>query len=75
MTRLLGGFGASALFTLFMAAPLLAQSQRGIESSGGRAGGGAPVAVPEIDASTGLLALAAVAAALLFVWERRRRMG
>jgi hypothetical protein len=32
-----------------------------------------PVAVPEIDASTGLLALAAIATVLLFVWERRRR--
>jgi len=28
--------------------------------------------VPEIDASSGLLALAAVGAALLFAWERRR---
>ncbi|MCC5955722.1 MAG: VPEID-CTERM sorting domain-containing protein [Natronohydrobacter sp.] len=32
------------------------------------------VAVPEIDASTGLLAMAAVGAALLFAWERRRRL-
>ncbi|MDR5654655.1 VPEID-CTERM sorting domain-containing protein [Ruixingdingia sedimenti] len=32
-----------------------------------------PVSVPEIDASTGLLAAAAVLAALLFTWERRRR--
>ncbi|WP_245771012.1 VPEID-CTERM sorting domain-containing protein [Natronohydrobacter thiooxidans] len=31
-------------------------------------------AVPEIDASTGLLAMAAVGAAVLFAWERRRRM-
>lgn len=30
-------------------------------------------AVPEIDASTGLLAVAAVLAVLAFVWERRRR--
>jgi len=55
--------------------PVLAQSQRGIEASGGRAGGGRPVSVPEIDASAGLLALAAVVAATLFVWERRRRAG
>lgn len=34
---------------------------------------GTPVAVPEIDVSSGLLALAAVAATLAFVWERRRR--
>jgi hypothetical protein len=32
-----------------------------------------PVAVPEIDASTGLLALAAVLAALALAWEVRRR--
>ena len=36
-------------------------------------GGCRPTTVPEIDASTGLLALAAVAAGLAFVWERRRR--
>lgn len=29
--------------------------------------------VPEIDASTGLLAMAALGAAMLLVWERRRR--
>lgn len=29
--------------------------------------------VPEIDASTGILAIAAVLAVLAFVWERRRR--
>jgi hypothetical protein len=32
-----------------------------------------PVPVPEIDASSGLLAVAAVATVLLFVWERNRR--
>ena len=32
-----------------------------------------PMAVPEIDASSGLLAVAAVATVLLFVWERNRR--
>jgi hypothetical protein len=32
-----------------------------------------PVAVPEIDASSGLLAVAAVGCLLLIVWERRRR--
>ncbi len=32
-----------------------------------------PTAVPEIDASTGLLAVAAVLAALAFAWELRRR--
>lgn len=34
---------------------------------------GAPVEVPEIDVSSGLLAVAAVTAALAFAWERRRR--
>lgn len=32
-----------------------------------------PAAVPEIDASTGLLAVAAVLAVMALVWERRRR--
>ncbi len=32
-----------------------------------------PAAVPEIDASTAMLAMAAIAAALAFVWERSRR--
>ncbi|MCU0904944.1 MAG: VPEID-CTERM sorting domain-containing protein [Tabrizicola sp.] len=31
-------------------------------------------AVPEIDASAGLLAIAAVLVILAFVWERNRRM-
>jgi hypothetical protein len=30
--------------------------------------------VPEIDASTGLLAMAAVLAIVAFVWERNRRL-
>lgn len=45
-------------------------------TSGGGSTSGTPVtttAVPEIDASAGLLAVAAVAIVLLFVWERRRR--
>ena len=32
-----------------------------------------PVAVPEIDALSGLAALAAVGGALTLIWERRRR--
>lgn len=46
-------------------------------SSGGGSTSGSgtttPAAVPEIDASAGLLAVAALAIVLLFVWERRRR--
>lgn len=36
-------------------------------------GGGQPFAVPEIDASTGALALAALGAALVLAWEINRR--
>ncbi len=35
--------------------------------------GGDPVVVPEIDALSGLAALAAVGGALTLIWERRRR--
>ncbi|WP_323775707.1 VPEID-CTERM sorting domain-containing protein [Leisingera sp.] len=40
-------------------------------------GGGRPASVPEIDASTGAMALAALAAALVLAWEvnRRRKAG
>lgn len=34
---------------------------------------GTPTSVPEIDASTGLLAIAALVAIMAFAWERRRR--
>ena len=44
-------------------------------SSGGHSGTGGTqaTAVPEIDASTGLLALAAVVASLALAWELKRR--
>lgn len=44
-------------------------------STGGTSGstGGTTASVPEIDASAGLLALAAVVVVMLFVWERKRR--
>lgn len=32
-----------------------------------------PASVPEIDGATSLLAVAAISAAMLFVWERNRR--
>jgi hypothetical protein len=49
-----------------------------ISSSGASAGGAHTppsnvASVPEIDASTGLLALAAVLAIVAFAWERNRR--
>ncbi len=50
--------------------PLGLQAAHGAGSSGGVHN---VHAVPEIDASSGLLAIAAVAAVLLFVWERQRR--
>lgn len=46
----------------------------GVGSSGVTPAGNTNVAsVPEIDASTGLLAIAAVLAVIAFVWERNRR--
>ncbi len=39
----------------------------------GSAYAGEPPAVPEIDALSGLAALAAVGGALTLIWERRRR--
>lgn len=81
MNKFLLGFSVSALSTLAMAGPMMAQTTSGsgswlwnlLRPITGGGGSTTPAAVPEIDASTGLLALAAVAAALLFVWERRRR--
>ena len=39
----------------------------------GAPSGGSVASVPEIDASTGILAIAAVLAVVAFVWERNRR--
>ncbi|KPQ05770.1 MAG: CoA-transferase family III [Rhodobacteraceae bacterium HLUCCA12] len=84
MNRFLLGLSVSIVSTLAMAGPMAAQSHSGHwfwrwlrGGSGGDTGGSPsnPASVPEIDASAGLLALAAVAAAMLFVWERRRRAG
>ncbi len=58
-----------AMVLLATTAPALAHHKPGHN-------GGPPKAaqVPEIDASAGLLALAAVGAVLLLAWERRRRL-
>ncbi|MFN3294523.1 MAG: VPEID-CTERM sorting domain-containing protein [Gemmobacter sp.] len=59
-----------------MTAPAMAQSLLWWLTGGGRGGSGGsttPVAVPEIDGSTALLAVAAIVAALAFAWERNRR--
>ena len=42
-------------------------------SHSGQGPSSAPHAVPEIDASSGFLSVAAIATVLLFVWERQRR--
>lgn len=43
------------------------------DAGGSTPGGGSVASVPEIDASTGILAIAAVLAVVAFVWERNRR--
>lgn len=69
---------------LFVASPLFAHSHTRDRCSwwnpwacdGDTSGGGNPPptsSVPEIDASTGLLAAVVVIAVLALVWERRRR--
>ena len=57
-----GRVAAAVAMIFASAAPLLA-SHRPPEN----------YSVPEIDATTGLLAVAAVLAVLAFAWERRRR--
>ncbi|MDP3263168.1 MAG: VPEID-CTERM sorting domain-containing protein [Tabrizicola sp.] len=56
-------------------APLLAQVAYGLHRPrpGARPVHTAVHSVPEIDASAGLLAIAAVLAIMAFAWERRRR--
>jgi hypothetical protein len=53
------------------ASPALANAWRSGPPGGPRP---TPSTVPEIDASTGLIAVAVVAALLALAWERRRRM-
>ena len=74
-------YGLTAAFTYLVAATsTLAQGRPGgnlwggIPGRGNPGGGGPgnPVAVPEIDASSGLLAFASVGTLLLLVWEWRR---
>jgi hypothetical protein len=52
------------------ASPALANAWRSRPPGGPRP---TPSTVPEIDAATGLIALAVVAALLALAWERRRR--
>ena len=75
----------SAMTTAVAAVPALAQ-EASTESflglnlgwlfpglGNGTGNGTTPSAVPEIDASTALVSLAALAAVLAFAWERKRR--
>lgn len=67
--------GWTAALYMILSVPALAHHREGHvlpPQAQGNPGGNA-VSVPEIDASAGLLAVAAVATALLFIWERRRR--
>ncbi len=66
-------------FIYLMAHPVIAAAHSSGSGRGrGRGignghGGGQPLSVPEIDASTGALALAALGAALTLAWEINRR--
>ena len=62
MNVLFGRVAAAGAMIFASAAPLLAGHRLPWRHS-----------VPEIDATTGVLAVAAVLAVLAFVWERRRR--
>lgn len=81
MKQIVTRLSASAALIAASAAPLYAQSWSWWNwfggssggSTGGSTGGTTPVSVPEIDASAGLLAVAAVLAVLALVWERGRR--
>ena len=73
----LAALAAAAATLAASASPALATYSWWWNNGGGDTGNTGPstdpVAVPEIDAGSGLLAMAAVAAALLLAWELRRR--
>lgn len=76
MTRITKMFKAcSASLAMFTTLPTIVSAQTvgvdlGVDV---QLGGTRPAAVPEIDASTGAMALAALAAALVLTWELNRR--
>lgn len=75
MTKIKTAFAAVAAL-VFTTAPAMAQSWWwwwGGSSGGSSGGSTTPAAVPEIDGSTAVLAVAAILAALAFAWERNRR--
>jgi len=72
MKKTLSSLAISGTLLLATSAPLLAQVVHGMNRP--RPVRGRLVhSVPEIDASAGLLAIAAVLAITAFAWERRRR--
>lgn len=79
MKRICTAFSGAVLYLLTHPTFVAAQSN-GIGNGAGNGNGfgvgngkGKPSSVPEIDASTGLLALAALGAALVLAWEINRR--
>jgi len=63
----------AVLTVIGLSSPVLAQSNGNGNGNGRGNGHGPVVSVPEIDAGAGLAALAAVCAALVLAWERRRK--
>ena len=73
MSKLLSTFVYTGTVIALSAETALAWT-RPVRGNGSVRGGGNGVhSVPEVDASAGLLAIAAVLAILAFVWERNRR--
>jgi len=75
MKKALSRIVLTGSFLAATSAPLLAQVASGLHRPrpGARPVHAAVQSVPEIDASAGLLAIAAVLAIMAFAWERRRR--
>lgn len=78
MTKLVSSLLFASTMFAISAAPALAWGQWlgqwSVRPTQPRAPASSPVhSVPEIDASAGLLAIAAVVVVLAFVWERNRR--
>lgn len=76
MTKLVSSLLCASTMFALSAAPALAWSQWWGQWWGTPTKPRAPApvhSVPEIDASAGLLAIAAVVVVLAFVWERNRR--
>lgn len=71
MSKLLSNVVSAVAVFAASAAPALAWNHSWAQPGRGR---GQVHSVPEIDASAGLLAIAAVVVILAFVWERKRRL-